>query len=171
MIKRTMLALILILCVCGIAEAADPNESVTFWLSGSNLGYHNTDLSAWIGYRNEETEVGVAMDWRMFSEGDTDEDFQSNFALGPYAVIHLPGLIEINNPVDLDWLPLPDKIASEPFFSLAYLFDLDGKGTSISPAVGMRVFDMFAAKIEYNIFHGVAADDEFKAGLSLQHRF
>ena len=91
MIKRKLLtlSLILILSVLSIAEAGDPNEAITFWLSGSDLAYQNTNLSAWLGYRNDNTEVGVAMDWRMFAEGDNDEDLQSDFAIGPYGCFHM----------------------------------------------------------------------------------
>jgi len=169
MIKRMMLTLILILCVCSISEAADPNESVTFWLSGSNLAYHNTDLSAWVGYRADNTEVGVAMDWRMFSEGDNDEDMQSDFAIGPYGCYHMPGLIEIDNPFGAAWLP--EKLAGDPFIAISYLFDVKGKGTSINPAVGLRVFDMFALTGGYSFFNGSTATNEGKIGLSYQYRF
>ena len=169
MIKRILLTLVLILCVCGIARAADPNESLTFWLSGSDLGYHNTNLSTWLGYRTDDTEVGVALDWRMFSEGDTDEDVQSNFAVGPYGCYHMPGLIEIDNPFGASWLP--EKLAGDPFVGVSYLFDVDGKGTSIKPVVGLRIFDLFAFKYEYSFFNGSPAKDEGKVGLSYQYRF
>jgi len=169
MIKRTMLALIVILCVCGITKAADPNESVTFWLSGSNLGYHNTDLSAWIGYRQNDTEIGVALDWRMFSEGDNDEDMQSDFAVGPYGCFHMPGLIEIDNPFGAAWLP--EKLAGDPFVGVSYLFDVKGKGTSINPVVGVRVFDVFAFTYGYSFFNGSPAIDEGRIGLAYQHKF
>lgn len=169
MIKRTMLTLVLVLCVCSIAKAADPNESVTFWLSGSNLGYHNTDLSALIGFRQNNTEIGVAMDWRMFSEGDNDEDMQSDFAVGPYGCFHMPGLIEIDNPFGATWLP--EKLAGDPFVAVSYLFDVKGKGTSVNPCVGVRVFDLFALTYEYSFFNGSPAVDEGKIGLSYQYKF
>jgi hypothetical protein len=169
MIKRLMLTLILMLCVCGIAKAADPNESVTFWLSGSDLGYQNTDISAWLGYRQDNTEIGVAADWRMFSEGDTAADVQSNFAVGPYGVFHMPGLIEIDNPFGVDWLP--DKLAGDPFVGVSYLFDVDGKGTSIKPVIGVRIFGIFAVKYEYSFYNGGPAEDVGKIGLSYQHKF
>lgn len=169
MIKRKLLILIMILCVCGIVKSAEPNESATFWLSGSDLGYHNTDLSSWIGYRNDNTEVGIALEWRMFSEGDNYEDMQSNFAVGPYGCYHMPGLIEIDNPFGIAWLP--EKLAGDPFVGVSYLFDVKGKGTSINPVFGMRIFDLFAMTYEYSFFNGNDAEDEGKIGLSYQHKF
>jgi len=171
MIKRKLLtlSLILILSVLSIAEAGDPNEAITFWLSGSDLAYQNTNLSAWLGYRNDNTEVGVAMDWRMFAEGDNDEDLQSDFAIGPYGCFHMPGLIEIDNPFEASWLP--EKLAGDPFVALSYLFDVHGEGTLINPAVGMRVLDMFALTYDYSFFHGTPVENEGKIGLSYQLRF
>ena len=172
MIKKQLLTLILILCVCGIAMAGDPNdpnEAATFWLSGSNLSYQNTDLSAWIGYRNDDTEIGVALDWRMFNEGSNDEDIQSDFAVGPYGCFHMPGLIEIANPFGATWLP--EKLAGDPFVAVSYLFDVKGKGTSINPAVGMRIFNLFALTYKYSFFNGNPANDEGTIGLSYQHKF
>jgi len=169
MIKSTMLTLILILCVCGIARAGDPNESATFWLSGSDLGYQNTELSAWIGYRQNDTEIGVAMDWRRFNEVDSGEEAQNEFAVGPYGCFHMPGLIEIENPFGTAWLP--EKIVSDPFVGVSYLFDVRGRGTSVNPVVGLRIFDLFALKYEYSFFSGGPATDEGKIGLSYQHKF
>jgi hypothetical protein len=169
MTKRLLLTLIMVLCVCGITRAADPNESATFWLSGSALGYQNTNISGWLGYRQNDTEVGVAMDWRMFNEGDNDEDVQSDFAVGPYGCYHMPGLIEIDNPFGAAWLP--EKLAGDPFVAVSYLFDVKGKGTSINPVVGMRIFDLFALTYEYSFFNGSTATDEGKIGLSYQYRF
>jgi len=169
MIKRMMLTLILILCLCGIAKAGDPNESLTFWLSGSNLAYQNTDISAWIGYRSDNTEFGVATGWRMFAEGDNEEDIQSNFAVGPYGCFHMPGLIEIDNPFGTSWLP--EKLAGDPFIGVSYLFDVKGKGTSVNPVVGVRVFDLFALTYEYSFFNGNTAEDGGKIGLSYQYKF
>ena len=169
MIKRTMLTLILILCLCGIAKAGDPNESLTFWMSGSNLAYQNSKLSAWIGYRNDNTEVGVATAWRMFSEGDNDEDVHSDVSVGPYGCFHLTGLIEIDNPFETSWLP--EKLAGDPFVAVSYLIDTNGKGTSVNPAVGIRVFDLFAITYEYSFFNGNPSKDEGKIGLSYRYNF
>ncbi|TFG45064.1 MAG: hypothetical protein E4H40_08700 [Candidatus Brocadiia bacterium] len=109
------------------------------------------------------------MDWRMFSEGDNDEDMQSDFAVGPYGCYHIPGLIDIDNPFEISWMP--EKLAGDPFIALSYLFDLKGKGTSINPVVGMRVFDLFAVTYEYSFFNGSPAADEGKFGLSGQYKF
>ena len=173
MIKRILLTLTLLLCVGSIAIAnepvVEPEKAVTFWLSGSDLGYENTEMSAWLGYRQGETEVGVALDWRMFNEGDTEDDFQSDFAVGPYGVYHMPGLITIDNPFGAAWLP--EQLAGDPFVGVSYLFDVDGKGTSINPVAGLRLFDIFSLKYEYSFFQGSAAIDEGSIGLSYQHRF
>lgn len=173
MIKKMMLTLVLVLCVCGIARAGaepnDPNESLTFWLSGSDLSYQNTNISAWLGYRQDDTEVGIAVDWRMFSEGDTDTDTQSDFAVGPYGVYHVPGLIDIDNPFGVSWLP--EKLAGDPFLGVSYLFDVDGKGTSINPVVGLRVFELFSVTYEYSFFNGSPAKDAGKIGLSYRYKF
>jgi len=167
MIKRLFLAVVLVLCVCSMVRAEDPNESLTFWLSGTDLSYQNTNMSAWLGYRQDNTEIGAAVDWRMFSESDTEADTQSTFAIGPFGIIHMPGLIEVNNPFGQDG----EKILGDPFVGVSYLFDLDGRGTSINPVVGMRVFDLFSITYEYSFFKGSPAEDDGKIGLSYRHKF
>ena len=166
--KKLVLTVVFALMLCGSVQA-DPNDAVTFWMAGSNLGYQNTDLSAWLGLRRENIEFGVAAEWRMFSEGDTDEDIQSEFALGPFAVYHFPDLIDVNNPLDIDWLP--DKLAGEPFVFLSYLIDIQGKGASISPDLGIRLLDVFALSWEYSYYRGIPADNEGRIGLSVKYQF
>jgi hypothetical protein len=167
--KRVILTLTLMLLCCSIAQAADPNQSMTLWLSAANPAYQNTDLSVWLGFRQDNTEIGAAMDWRVFSEGDTEDDTQSNFAVGPYAVYHFPGVIDVNNPFDVPWLG--DKLIGDPFIGMSYLFDVDGKGTTFSPVAGVRIFNMFALTYQYSLYYGNPATDEGRIGLSLKYDF
>src|SRR4030042_1639746 len=97
--KCVLLIVALILCLVGAVRGQEPNtpdsRSMTLWVSGSDLGYQNTDLSVMLGIRSKNVEVGIAGEWRMLSEGDTDADIQSDFALGPYAAYHFPDLIDV----------------------------------------------------------------------------
>jgi len=167
---RKLFVLLLILACCQIASAEDPNESISLWLMGNSLAYHNSDLSLWAGYRQDNTEFGVASNWRMFSEGDTDEDTQSTFAIGPYGAYHFPGLIDIDNPLkDIEWMP--EKLVGEPFLCISYLFDTKGKGTSVAPMVGVRLLDMFSLSYQYSFFNGSQAEDKGQIGLSTKWKF
>jgi len=166
---RKLLILFVILAFCQIVSAADPNESLTLWLMGNDLAYQNTNLSISTGYRKDNAEFGVAMDWRMFSEGDTDEDVQSIFAIGPYAAYHFPDLIDIDNPFDVEWMP--EKLIGEPFLRLSYLFDTKGKGTSVAPMIGVRVFDTFSLSYQRILFNGSTAENGGQFGISTQFRF
>jgi len=162
------------LLLCGSAFAGDANEpvkdkAVTLWFSGSSPAYQNTNLSVMLGLKDKNAEAGVAVDWRMFSEGDTDADKQSNLAVGPYAVYHFPDVLDINNPIDVPWLPA--SLAGEPFLGLSYLVDTDGRGSSVNPFVGIRLLGLFVWTGKYSFFHGFEADDEFQLGLSLQWKF
>ena len=168
--KKLLMIAAVALMLCGNVWA-EPNEpeAVTFWMSGSNLAYQNTNISAWLGIRKANIEFGAAAEWRMFSEGDTDSDIQSTFALGPYGAYHFPDLIDIPNPIDVEWLP--DTLAGEPFVFLSYLIDLDGKGATIAPGVGIRLLDLFALSWEYSFYKGIPADDEGRIGLSVKYEF
>lgn len=170
--KTVILIVALMLCLVGTSFGAEPNEpknAVAFWVSGTDLGNQNTDLSAWLGFRRDNIEIGVATEWRMYAEGDTDADFQSNFSVGPYGVYHFPGLIDVNNPIDVEWLP--DKLLGEPFLSLSYLIDTKGMGATISPGVGIRLLDVFAVMYQYSWYKGVPADNQGRIGLSVKWEF
>ena len=173
--KLVMLSVLLALVVPGTSNAAnDANQAITFWAAASNPAYQNTDLSVWLGYRQDvedglAAEGGIAFDWRMFAEADTPDQIQSAFAVGPYGILHFPELINVPNPFDVAWLG--DTLIGEPFIGFSYLFDLDGKGTSINPFIGARVFDLLALTYEYQTFQGSSAADGGKIGISLQYKF
>lgn len=171
--KTLLLIVALALCLVGISRANEPNvpdsRALTLWVSGDSLAYQNTNLGVMLGLRQKNVELGVAGEWRIFSEGDTNADIQSNFALGPYGVYHFPGLIDVNNPIDVDWLP--DKLLAEPFLSLAYLIDLKGQGAVTRPGVGIRLLDIFALSWDYSFYQGVPADNEGRFGLSVKLDF
>jgi len=167
---KKLLILTVILACCQVTHADDPNESVSLWLMGNNLAYQNSDLSLWVGYRRDNAEFGVASNWRMFSEGDTDEDTQSDFAIGPYAAYHFPGLIDINNPfADIEWMP--DKLIGEPFLCLPFLFDTKSKGSAIAPMAGVRVFEMFSLSYQHFLYTGNTADNKGQVGISTNWKF
>jgi len=170
--KRALLTVAVLLALCGVTKAEDPNRALTLWVSGDSLAYQNTDLGVMLGIRgigNTNVEVGVAGEWRIFSEGDTDQDIQSDFALGPYGVYHFPGLIDVNNPIDVSWLP--DRLLGEPFVSLAYLIDIRGQGAVVRPGIGIRLLDVFALSWDYSFYKGVPADNEGRIGLSVKWQF
>lgn len=162
----------MMLTLCGVARAEDPNRALTLWVSGNSLAYQNTELNVLFGIRgigDPNVELGMAMDWRIYSEGDTDADIQSDLAIGPYGVYHFPGLIDVNNPIDVPWLP--EKLAGEPFVSLAYPIDIKGQGAVIRPGVGIRLLDIFALSWDYSFYKGVPADNEGRIGLSAKWEF
>ena len=171
--KTLLLTVALVLCLVGISRANEPNvpdsRAMTLWVSGNSLGYQNTNLSVMSGIRGKNVEVGIIGEWRMFSEGDTDADIQSDFAIGPYAAYHFPGLIDVNNPIDIGWLP--EKLLGEPFVSLAYPIDIQGRGAAIKPGVGIRLLDTFALRWEYSFYRGVPADNEGQIGISAKWDF
>lgn len=173
--KRAILMIVAILVMAGAARAQEPNvpvendRAITLWVSGSDLGYQNTDLSAWLGLRQKNVEFGVATEWRMFSEGDTNTNIQSQLSIGPYGVYHFPGLIDVNNPLDVEWLP--EKFVGEPFISLSYLIDTKGQGAAISPGIGIRLFDSFALFWDYSFYKGIPADNQGRIGLSAKWDF
>jgi hypothetical protein len=171
--KKLLLTIVAVLILCVAVQAADVNEpdrAMTLWLSAANPSYQNTDLGVWLGYRQDNREIGLAMDWRMFSEGDTEPDAQSNFALGPYGVLHFPGAIDIDNPfADISWMPA--KIAGDPFLSFEYLFDTDGKGMRFSPGVGIKLFKFVTLYDEYSWYFGNDADNQNRIGLSYEFNF
>lgn len=163
-----------ILCLVGISFGAEPNvpdsRALTFWLSANSPGYENTDLTAMLGFRQGNAELGIAGEWRMYSEGDTEPEDQSDFAVGPYAVYHMPGAIQVKNPLPIDWLP--EELAGDPFIGLAYVFDTKGKGATFSPFTGLRVFDLFAFTVKYSIYSPeIPADNQWQLGLSGQWKF
>lgn len=173
--KRVILIVALLLCLVGAGYGAETNvpaendRALTLWVSGESLAYQNTNLGVMLGIRQKNVELGVAAEWRIFSEGDTDADIQSDFAIGPYGAYHFPGLIDVNNPIDVGWLP--DKLLAEPFVSLAYLIDRKGQGAVTRPGVGIRVLDIFALSWDYSFYQGVPADNEGRFGLSAKWEF
>ena len=171
--KRVLLTVALMLCLVGAsfgADANEPDKSMTFWLSANSPAYQNTDLSVMLGFRQGNTELGVATEWRMYAEGDTETQDQSDFAIGPYAVVHLPGVIQIKNPLPIDWLPA--ELAGDPFVGLAYVFDVKGKGATFAPFTGLRVFDLFAFTVKYSMYSPeIPADNQLQLGLSGQWAF
>ena len=172
--KRVILIVALMLCLVGVARAEEqntpePDKAVTLWLSGSSPAYQNTNLSAMFGIKDKNAEAGIAVECRMFSEGDTANDIQSDLAIGPYAVYHFPDILDVNNPLNIPWLP--EKIAGHPFVGLSYVVDRSGKGAAMSPFAGIRLLDLFTLKGKYSFYHGVDAKDELQLGLSLQWKF
>lgn len=167
--KKILLIVALALCLVGTARAEDPNDAVTLWVSGSNFAYQNTELGTMLGFYDGKSrvEAGFVVDWRVYTEGDTTDDSQSNLAIGPYVCYHLGTFIDVNNP----GIPLlPDKLIGSPFISLAYPIDTDGKGAVVRPAVGVRVFDAFALTGSYDIITGAPANNEWRIGFSLQYK-
>ena len=178
---KCKLIVVLIVLVCaslGFARAAEPNETqkdeaITLWLTGNSPAYQNTNIGVMIGCLNDDIEIGGALDWRKWSEGDTEDDMQSNLAVGIYGIVHFPELIDVNTPLDLPFLP--DKLASKPCVGIAYLFDVETtsgeKGTSIPLFAALRIFDLFAIRYEFNIYQGIDVKDNSSLGLSLQWKF
>jgi len=175
--KTLIVTLVLMLACCGIARSADVNEPYEFftvWLSGTNLAYHNTDLSVWLGYRHNlnedfDVEIGPAINWRMWSEGDAEEKSQSNLALGAYAAVHALKLIDVPNPLPFDYLPA--QLLGEPFVSIEYLIDTDGQGSSITPACGIRVFEVLAVVYRYRMVEGEKVPDGSSIAISTKFKF
>jgi hypothetical protein len=172
--KRVILTLTLMLLCCSITKAADPNQSMTLWITGTNLMYQNTDVDVWGGIRGNlqkgiDIEGGAAFDWRVWNEGDSEEGSQSSFAIGPYGAVHFTDLISIPNPLPFEGMPA--ELAGEPFFSLEYLWDTDGKGTIFAPAAGVRLFEIFALKYEYRMVQGEKVPDGERLGISAKFNF
>jgi hypothetical protein len=169
--KKVVILIVLLFAANCFGGTNETNQSITLWVSAANPAYQNTDLSVMLGYRQDDIETGIAGDWRMFSEGTTEPDMQSIFALGPYGVLHFPTLIDVNMPF-ADKVPwLPKTIVGEPFVGIRYLFDLDGKGTSITPFAGARLVNLFAVMYEFDMFQGSDAPDKGKLALSIQYKF
>ena len=172
--KTTVLIVALLLCLVGVARAEEqntpePDKAVTLWLSGNSPAYQNTNLSAMLGLKDKNAEAGVALECRMYSEGDTSTDTQSDLALGPYAVHHFPDVLDVNMPFNVPWLP--EKLTGNPFVGLSYVMDIKGKGAAMTPFAGIRLLDLFALTGKYSFYHGVQAENEFQLGLSLQWKF
>jgi len=173
--QKWIFTIMLCLLIAGAARAGDPNEpnkdeeAICLWVVGGSPAYQNTNIGVMLGYLKDDVEIGGAVDWRMYSEGDTLPDDQSDLALGFYGAIHFPEIIDVNNPFEVSFLP--EKLASKPCFGVKYLFDLDGKGTAVTPFVGLRIFDLFALIYEVDTYHGIDADTEGKLAISLQYKF
>lgn len=175
--KKVTLLIVALLLSLGTVKAADVNEPdryLTAWLSGANLAYQNTDLSVWLGFRGNlnkdiDIEGGPAFNWRMWSEGDSEEHSQSDFAVGAYVAVHFLNLVNIPNPIPIE--QLPDQLAGEPFVAFEYLIDTDGKGTSFSPSGGIRVFEVLAVMYQYQIVQGERVPDQSRIAISTKFKF
>lgn len=161
----------LVVLVCASVSLAD--DSVNLWVLGEpSIDNQNNEVGALVGFRRDNVEIGIAGLWRMFGEADTepsDEEKESEFALGAYGLFHLPEIIDVNNPIPIPGLP--DKIMSEPYVGLKFLKDVKGKGTSFSPVTGMRIFETIGIMYEYRGFHGIDIPDRNILTLSLQIPF
>ena len=156
--------------MCLAVSAAQGNdEAVSFWLMGSNPAYENTEIKTMLGYVKNDIEIGGALNFRGFSEGDITPDDQSDLAIGLYGIAHFPELVDVNNPIELPFLP--ETLASAPYFGLSYLFDKDGKGTSINYFAGLRILDLFALLYEFKTYQGINVPDAGNFVLSLQFKF
>ena len=177
--KKWIVALI-VLCLVLLSSSAQGNEpnmpkdeAVTLWVTGNSPAYENTNIGVMLGYLKNDIEIGGAVDWRQWSEGDTADDTQSNFALGFYGILHFPEIVDVNTPFNLPWLP--EKLASEPCLGMAYLFDVkttgNEKGVNTPVFAALRIFDLFVLRYEIDVFHSIDIKDDSKFGLSLQYRF
>lgn len=171
--KKKTLFVLLLLVAAGTVRAKELNRNITLWLMSNNVAYQNSELSAMLGYKQDVTdglagETGIAGSWRMFAEGQTSDNTQSRFAAGPFLALHFPTLINVPNPIKTKWLG--DTLIGQPFIGCSYIFDIDGKGTSINPMVGVRVFNFAAITYQYSAYQGVNAADVSKVGLSLQFK-
>jgi len=171
--------MILLCSGIAVADSPDPNEYVSLWVSGTNLAYHNTNLSVYgPGYRRNlnydykiDFEIGPAFSWRTWTEADNPDDTQSNFAIGAYTAIHFTDLITIANPLaeDIEWMP--DTLLGEPFIAIEGLWDTKAKGAAVSPLVGCRAMDAFAVYYKFPSIHGEDASEQKKFGISVKFEF
>ena len=169
------LLILIVLCLCCVVQAEETDEYITAWLSGTNLAYRNTNLSALLGFRrnlNEEfdIEIGPALGYQVWTESESDEETESELSLGVFAAVHAIDFITISNPFadDIDWLP--KTIAGEPYLSIKYLIDVDGKGAAFSPGIGARIFDVMSVAVERRIVKGEDVDDETVVGISAKFK-
>lgn len=172
--KQILTVIAILIFCCPMVQAADANGTdsyMTLWLSGSNLAYQNTSIDALLGYRwrldeHFDLELGPALSWRTWTEADNQDDTQSSLGLGAFAAIHAVDLISIPNPLaqDVPWMPA--EIAGEPYFILPYIMDTEGKGTTIAPGIGTRVFDLFAVQTSYVMTQGERVEDDWRVGIS-----
>lgn len=174
---RTMVVTMIVLLCAGVGFA-EPNEVsrdfVLTVIGGPSIDNEKTEIGVWAGLRKGNTEFGGASMWRIFTENDTKDDVDSKernseVALGVYASVYLPEIIDVDNPLPFEWLP--DKILSEPYFGGSILADLKGKGAVISPHTGILVYETVGIMYQFMAFTGNEAKDKGLLTLSAKFPF
>jgi hypothetical protein len=168
--KKVLILVIVLVCTSGLC-ASEPNvppekpQYISFRLMSEPQTYQNTNLEGWIGYGKKDSEVGLCIGWREWTEAETENDTQSSLAVGGFSLVHFPDfrktLEDIIWPVE--WLP--ENIEVSPALGLQIMYDLEGQGVRITPLVEMKIYDNIAIQYKYNF--GNALADNSQVGISI----
>ena len=128
----------------------------------------NSNLSAWVwsdettgvrlGYVNDDTEVGVSGLWW--------EDCDEPEVVGVYAIRHLPDVVQVPNPIVLEWLPA--TLTGSPYFGAEIMRDMDRQTTYLSPIAGLRIEDIFFIGYRFGAFNEEPASDGIVFGIRVE---
>jgi hypothetical protein len=170
--KKLMLLIVLLVAANGFDRlttccfAADPPivSAVTLWAGMSNPLYEETSYDILAGYRRTLTtsldiELGIIANY-----------IPDRYALGGYGMLHYTGeLVDVPNPIDVDWLP--DTLIGSPFIGFLYMFSLDTSARIMAPIGGARIFDALTIYYKYSFTEGEPIPDNGSIGLSLEFKF
>ncbi|MHC4207357.1 MAG: hypothetical protein ACYSTT_22100 [Planctomycetota bacterium] len=131
--KRIIVFLVLVLALAVPARA-----ELSAWLLTDN-----EVVGARVGYVNNNIEVGGLSYWWY----DT-EPMEPPQVFGAYGAYHFPDLIEVANPIPVDWLPA--TLHASPYLGMQIGINCDReKRDFIGPIAGLLLQDLLVIEYQY----------------------
>jgi len=154
---KKLLIVVLVLCVSGVAHAKDWSA----WTFGDNQY-----VGARIGYAlTDNVEAGAESLW--WPKEDAPQVW------GVYGIYKWDNIVEIPNPILLDFLP--EKFEAYPYIGARVGVNLDNDGTYSGAIAGLIIQEIFFAEFQYTDFGWKLSDspdtDESKLVVGLRIEF
>ena len=132
--RNVMLAVVMVLCFCLPAQA-----DIYSWVFGDSDA-----MGVRVGFDvvDPNIEVGISGLWLP--------DVEKPVAYGIYALYHLPEILELPNPISLDFLP--ETISGHPYFGGKFDFDDKFEESMLSPIAGFILADILFIEYQFESF-------------------
>lgn len=132
--KKTFGMFIVLILLAGVASA----KNLSAWLLGDG-----DSLMARVGYNTTvNTEVGLESCW--FKLDDSPQVW------GAYGLYKFTDIIQIPNPLPLEWLP--KTLNGTPYIGMQVGLNLNSKGTFVGPVAGITIQDILVIEYQYTNF-------------------
>ena len=157
---KKLFILTVILACCQIASA----EGLTTWIFGGAGDGPTNEVFARVGYEKGSLEIGgTVCFWPNYSPPTV---------YGVYAIGKLDNLVQIPNPLPIEWLP--ETIGATPYLGGQVSVDFEDRGSMIGPVAGVILQEVLTIEYQYRNYGQSLGDimaDEHRVLFGLRYAF